>query len=46
MPQLAEVTQSLSEIYREKGDMHKSLAFALLSATETKKDSNKWHLCA
>ena len=46
MPQLADVTQTLSNIYQEKGDLNRSLMFAHLSALEAKKDSHKWHLCS
>jgi len=42
MPELADVTQTMSRIYEEKGDLQKAFNFCFLSATETRKDSEKW----
>ena len=39
MPELADITQIMSLIYKEKGDLEKSFMFAFLSANETRTDS-------
>jgi len=46
MPELAEVTHTLSTIYEEKGDLAKAFKFAFLSAIETRTDTHKWRQCA
>jgi hypothetical protein len=46
MPDLADVTQTMSMIYQEKGDLAKAFTFAFLSALETRVESNKWQQCA
>ena len=46
MPELADITHTMSLIYQEKGDFEKSFKFALLSASETRTDSEKWLQCA
>ena len=42
MPELADITHTMSLIYKEKGDLEKSFMFAFLSAFETRTDSEKW----
>jgi thioredoxin-like negative regulator of GroEL len=42
MPELAEVTHTMSLIYEEKGDLAKAFTFAFLSAIETRTDTEKW----
>ena len=42
MPELADITHTMSLIYQEKGDLEKSFMFAFLSASETRTDSEKW----
>lgn len=42
MPELADITHTMSLIYQEKGDLEKSFMFAFLSANETRTDSEKW----
>ncbi len=42
MPELAEVTHTMSLIYEEKGDLTKAFTFAFLSAIETRTDTEKW----
>ena len=46
MPELAEVTHTMSLIYEEKGDLTKAFTFAFLSAIETRTDTEKWKQCA
>ena len=46
MPELADITHTMSLIYREKGDLKKAFMFALLSAVETRTDHEKWLECA
>jgi hypothetical protein len=42
MPDLADVTHTMSLIYIETGDFAKAFTFAFLSAIETRVDSGKW----
>jgi tetratricopeptide (TPR) repeat protein len=42
MPELAEVTHTMSLIHEEKGDLPKAFTFAFLSAIETRTDTDKW----
>ena len=46
MPDLAEVTHTMSLIYEEKGDLQKAFTFGFLSAIETRTDTDKWKQCA
>lgn len=46
MPDLADVTHTMSLIYEEKGDLDKAFTFCFLSAIETRTDSEKWQQCA
>ena len=46
MPDLPDVTHSLSMIYNKKGELEKSLLYALVSAKDTRTDSDKWQQCA
>jgi hypothetical protein len=46
MPELAEVTHTMSLIYEEKGDFQKAFTFGFLSAIETRTDTEKWKQCA
>ena len=46
MPDLADVTHTMSLIYEEKRDFDKAFTFCFLSAIETRTDSDKWHQCA
>ena len=46
MPELADITHTMSLIYQEKGDLDKAFMFALISAYETRTDSEKWLQCA
>ena len=46
MPDLADVTHTMSLIYEEKGDLEKAFTFCFLSAIETRTDSDKWQQCA
>ena len=46
MPELADITHTMSQIYQEKGDLEKAFMFAFLSANETRTDSEKWLQCA
>lgn len=46
MPDLADVTHTMSLIYIEMGDFAKAFTFAFLSAIETRVDSGKWQHCA
>jgi hypothetical protein len=42
MPELADVTHTMSLIYEEKKDYKKAFTYALLSAIETRTDTEKW----
>ena len=42
MPDLPDVTHTLSMIYKEKGELEKSFLYALVSAKDTRTDSDKW----
>jgi cytochrome c-type biogenesis protein CcmH/NrfG len=46
MPELADVTHTMSLIYEEKQDHKKAFTYALLSAIETRTDTEKWQQCA
>ena len=46
MPEEADTTHTMSLIYQEKGDLEKAFMFALISAYETRTDSEKWLQCA
>ena len=46
MPDLPDVTHTLSMIYNTKGDLEKSFLYALVSANDTRTDSDKWKQCA
>lgn len=46
MPELADISHTMSLIYQEKGDLERAFGFALLSANETRTDSEKWLQCA
>lgn len=46
MPELAEVTHTMSLIYEEKGDLTKAFTYAFLSAYDARKDTGKWKQCA
>lgn len=46
MPDLPEITQTMSLIYAEKEDYERSFQFAFISAFETRNDSEKWKSCA
>ena len=45
-PELDDITQTMSDIYMEKGDIEKSFMFAKLSAVQTRTDASKWLSCA
>lgn len=46
MPDLADITHTMSLIYEEKGNLDKAFTFCFLSAIETRTDSDKWQQCA
>ncbi len=46
MPDLADVTHTMSLIYEEKNDKARAFTYAFLSAIETRTDSEKWQHCA
>ena len=46
MPDLADVTHTMSLIYEEKRDYDKAFTFCFLSAIETRTDSDRWQQCA
>ena len=45
-PDLTDVTDAMSMIYRERGDLSKAFTFAFLGALEIRNDSEKWRYCA
>ena len=46
MPDLADVTHTMSIIYTEMKDYERAFGFGFLSAVETRVDSEKWQNCA
>jgi len=46
MPDLADVTHTMSLIYTELGQKDKAFTYAFLSAIETRVDTEKWQQCA
>lgn len=46
MPDLPDVTHTMSLIYQEKKDYEKAFTFCFLSAIETRTDSERWEQCA
>ena len=46
MPDLADVTHTMSLIYQEKNDKARAFTYAFLSAIETRTDSEKLQYCA